>query len=116
MIRRPPRSTRTDTIFPYTPRFRSVTVSDGRDDAVPVQVPYFGGRAREYFKSTDHPPILTRNVPVRKVELADGAAFVTTVFDLMIANYRVDREVGRASCRERVCQSGESSVVAGSLK
>src|SRR3546814_1263219 len=25
MIRRPPRSTRTDTLFPYTTRFRSVT-------------------------------------------------------------------------------------------
>src|SRR3546814_7712376 len=29
MIRRPPRSTRTDTLFPYTTRFRS----DGRDAA-----------------------------------------------------------------------------------
>src|SRR3546814_19190896 len=27
-----------------------------------------------------------------------------------------DREIGRASCRERVCQYGENSVVAGSLK
>src|SRR3546814_17797543 len=33
MIRRPPRSTRTDTLFPYTTRFRSV---DGRprDDGI----------------------------------------------------------------------------------
>src|SRR3546814_5231211 len=30
MIRRPPRSTRTDTLFPYTTLFRSC---DGRDDA-----------------------------------------------------------------------------------
>src|SRR3546814_18265544 len=27
MIRRPPRSTRTDTLFPYTPRFRSLFLS-----------------------------------------------------------------------------------------
>src|SRR3546814_2939992 len=27
MIRRPPRSTRTDTLFPYTTRFRSFTVT-----------------------------------------------------------------------------------------
>src|SRR3546814_6377603 len=27
MIRRPPRSTRTDTLFPYTPLFRSCTLS-----------------------------------------------------------------------------------------
>src|SRR3546814_15522609 len=29
MIRRPPRSTRTDTLFPYTPRFRSTQVIVG---------------------------------------------------------------------------------------
>src|SRR3546814_19591573 len=28
MIRRPPRSTRTDTLFPYTTLFRSVTLAD----------------------------------------------------------------------------------------
>src|SRR3546814_11729718 len=32
MIRRPPRSTRTDTLFPYTTLFRS----DGADDALDV--------------------------------------------------------------------------------
>src|SRR3546814_1762270 len=30
MIRRPPRSTRTDTLFPYTTLFRSVLPSEGR--------------------------------------------------------------------------------------
>src|SRR3546814_16872408 len=30
MIRRPPRSTRTDTLFPYTTLFRSATVSELR--------------------------------------------------------------------------------------
>src|SRR3546814_4979605 len=30
MIRRPPRSTRTDTLFPYTTLFRSDHVGDGR--------------------------------------------------------------------------------------
>src|SRR3546814_21012915 len=29
MIRRPPRSTRTDTLFPYTTLFRSVSALDG---------------------------------------------------------------------------------------
>src|SRR3546814_4698277 len=29
MIRRPPRSTRTDTLFPYTTLFRSVAISAG---------------------------------------------------------------------------------------
>src|SRR3546814_2112346 len=30
MLRRPPRSTRTDTLFPYTPLFRSLDVLDER--------------------------------------------------------------------------------------
>src|SRR3546814_11599304 len=33
MIRRPPRSTRTDTLFPYTTRFRSLLAP--RDDMMP---------------------------------------------------------------------------------
>src|SRR3546814_10377246 len=32
MIRRPPRSTRTDTLFPYTTHFRSGRVSDHRNE------------------------------------------------------------------------------------
>src|SRR3546814_1121515 len=31
MIRRPPRSTRTDTLFPYTTLFRSVLIGEGSD-------------------------------------------------------------------------------------
>src|SRR3546814_16973966 len=34
MIRRPPRSTRTDTLFPYTTLFRSVLVDHARHDAL----------------------------------------------------------------------------------
>src|SRR3546814_15214732 len=33
MIRRPPRSTRTDTLFPYTTLFRSAALDFGPDDA-----------------------------------------------------------------------------------
>src|SRR3546814_17728139 len=38
MIRRPPRSTRTDTLFPYTTLFRSVAVEVDADDVVPGSV------------------------------------------------------------------------------
>src|SRR3546814_11679988 len=37
MIRRPPRSTRTDTLFPYTTLFRSVKVVLGADAAAMIQ-------------------------------------------------------------------------------
>src|SRR3546814_8145166 len=36
MIRRPPRSTRTDTLFPYTTLFRSKTVGRAKDMAMGV--------------------------------------------------------------------------------
>src|SRR3546814_9069344 len=45
MIRRPPRSTRTDTLFPYTTLFRSaLAVAHGLDVGVLVGVPRGGDR------------------------------------------------------------------------
>src|SRR3546814_14017892 len=38
MIRRPPRSTRTDTLFPYTTRFRSRRLGDARGLERPVRI------------------------------------------------------------------------------
>src|SRR3546814_16387766 len=35
MIRRPPRSTRTDTLFPYTTLFRSLVNTIGKDEVIP---------------------------------------------------------------------------------
>src|SRR3546814_3430428 len=47
MIRRPPRSTRTDTLFPYTTLFRSVVVANGQRHRMVVHDPHdasgFGG-------------------------------------------------------------------------
>src|SRR3546814_9582007 len=41
MIRRPPRSTRTDTLFPYTTLFRSVDTSPASFDRITASVPGF---------------------------------------------------------------------------
>ena len=35
-----------------------------------------------------------RNVPVKKLRLAEGECCVATVFDLMAANYGIDRGLG----------------------
>src|SRR3546814_19814566 len=43
MIRRPPRSTRTDTLFPYTTLFRSVSAADEND------LPQLGGGTEVAF-------------------------------------------------------------------
>src|SRR3546814_2454617 len=52
MIRRPPRSTRTDTLFPYTTLFRSQSLSVRRDSALRrrrLTSKWFGGRAWAEF-------------------------------------------------------------------
>ncbi|WP_417411287.1 nitrate reductase subunit alpha [Hoeflea sp.] len=65
------------------------------DTVVGVEFPYFGGAATNGFEVCDHPDVLTRNVPVRKIKLANGkTALVATVFDLFCANYSLDRGLG----------------------
>src|SRR3546814_15209889 len=51
MIRRPPRSTRTDTLFPYTTLFRSI-VAGGSDDRQRIAG---GGEAAEIGVARAHP-------------------------------------------------------------
>lgn len=66
-----------------------------RDDVVPVAFPYFGGTPHPHFRENDQGgAVLVRNVPVRRIRLADGEAFVATVFDLLCANYGLDRGLG----------------------
>ncbi|PWB80308.1 MAG: nitrate reductase subunit alpha [Methylocystaceae bacterium] len=73
----------------------ALSVGDRRDDVVSVAFPYFGGRPHEHFQENDQGgDVLLRNVPVRRVTLADGDALVTTVFDLLCANYGLDRGFG----------------------
>ncbi|MGQ9427604.1 nitrate reductase subunit alpha [Gilvimarinus sp. F26214L] len=67
------------------------------DDVASVAFPYFGGArgANPHWSHTDHPEILERNVPARRLRLASGEdVLVTTVFDLTCANYGVDRGLG----------------------
>jgi nitrate reductase alpha subunit len=75
----------------------AVSIKDTRDDVLPVAFPYFGSRHHDYFAGTAHDEVLLRNVPARRVKLADGDAYVTTVFDLLCANYGVDRGLGGAN-------------------
>ncbi|MFJ5486282.1 nitrate reductase subunit alpha [Hansschlegelia beijingensis] len=64
------------------------------DELAPVSFPYFGGNAPGAFVSTGHSEVLNRVTPVRLLELKDGEALVATVFDLLCANYGVDRGFG----------------------
>ncbi len=64
------------------------------DEVVDVAFPYFGNREHDHFQGTDHPDVLPKRVPVRQLELKEGRTFVATVFDLLCANYGLDRGLG----------------------
>src|SRR3546814_13376473 len=104
MIRRPPRSTRTDTLFPYTTLFRSVDAhATGRQRIREAQL--------DAPVEAQHLGLAGRREAVEGVEVAerrrDGEAEVGRI-GLRLGNRGVGgrHEIGRASCRERVCPYG----------
>src|SRR3546814_13720864 len=125
MIRRTRRSTRKDTLLPYTTLFRSESRKGTELHANPHAALLF------HWKS------LRRQVriegPVGPVDDATADAYFATRSrdsqlgawasdqsrplesrDLFMARY--DEEIGRASWRVRVCEYGEISGGAGSIK
>ena len=65
----------------------------GRHDEVArVAFPYFGGIERKHFPNVPVRDVLYHHVPAKRLQLADGReALVASVFDLMAANYGIDR-------------------------
>src|SRR3546814_12313102 len=115
MIRRPPRSTRTDTLFPYTTLFRSLVWGD-----VPRECTSFGCDAKDkgalvgpgsghlykdgvgfvrHWDQWETPGSYSRPFVF---DLKDGKATAGRAIDGGL----IGDKIGRASCRERVCQSG----------
>src|SRR3546814_12595111 len=107
MILRPPRSTRTDTLFPYTTLFRSTThhtlTHEEPDDAqlgYQKQVSWFATKSmvawREFLDE------------ISAIKEGDGTlldnCLILAHSDCSIAKAHAVEEIGRASCRERVCQ------------
>src|SRR3546814_7665023 len=81
MIRRPPRSTRTDTLFPYTTLFRSLAGDIGADDADAVAALDAKGEVADdgaagetfgYMVGDDHR--FRTDVVVGKAELGNAGA------------------------------------------
>src|SRR3546814_13095203 len=97
MIRRPPRSTRTDTLFPYTTLFRSETGIAALQHeglqilAAGLQVDHMLVSRRQDVGAAAHHR-LHRLGAALEIEHASVQAF------------RFEIEIGSASCRERVCQ------------
>src|SRR3546814_14127374 len=94
MIRRPPRSTRTDTLFPYTTLFRSLEME---------QRP--AGTEASYSPFNWSPPNYAGMTAGRIIYPgATGGAPVVAEW-LSGEEAETAPELGSASCRERVCQS-----------
>src|SRR3546814_16230547 len=100
MIRRPPRSTRTDTLFPYTTLFRSHLLELLR---------HFIHARRRHDVHTDIDREFEFDFAL--VELAFAQLLAQFLPGIAVAHRRlgagrtrIEPAIGRASCRERVCQ------------
>src|SRR3546814_21054506 len=104
MIRRPPRSTRTDTLFPYTTLFRSLgpAISAVIDEAAP-----FGIGDRPVGKRIGREQRVVRR---RFAVKGKAITFMADADDAAVERDPVQRlrnpvqQLGRAACRERVWQ------------
>lgn len=78
------------------------------EETATVALAHFAARADgELWSSADHEEILCRNVPCRRLNLADGSeALVSSVYDLTLANYGVDNGVGG----ENIAQSYQDLI------
>src|SRR3546814_18341884 len=129
MIRRPPRSTRTDTLFPYTTLFRSIAnlalaynygkKENGKQPSQWVDAALFGKRAEslaQYLTKGTQINVILSDVHVRTYDKKDGGqgfALSAKVMDLEFASKGGDsqskprseeRRVGKecvSTCRSR---------------
>src|SRR3546814_18148819 len=102
MIRRPPRSTRTDTLFPYTTLFRSpetllyANISKGyKGGTFPVQ----GAVIEQQYRPVTQESVLAYEIGL-KTDLFDGRAHLNLAAFYRSEERRVGKECVR-TCRSR---------------
>src|SRR3546814_19709158 len=107
MIRRPPRSTRTDTLFPYTTLFRSYTaLKDKGNDAYKLH--------RTVYRPWGSYTVLEegKQFKMKRLEVKPGGRlslhmhYHRSEHWIVVSGMArvVNGEIGRATGRERVCQ------------
>src|SRR3546814_14252995 len=110
MIPRPPRSTHTDTLFPYTPLFRSITFAAGTRDILDGVSEIEAERpVLDYVDRLMLPASgvmrWTIDGVVRQIPNRPLYRTLMGPIDIILKWLaHVDVQIGRASCRERVCQ------------
>ena len=60
----------------------------------PSPSPISAARHHAHFANNPQDEILLRNLPARRLATKEGEVLVATVFDLLVANYGVDRGLG----------------------
>src|SRR3546814_17263993 len=105
MVRRPPRSTRTDTLFPYTTLFRSVDSLNKFVVWMALPALLFQAMAKITWDQVKQPGFVAAST------LAIAAVFLVSYFldrrrSGRLADASIEGQIGRASCRERVGQYG----------
>src|SRR3546814_19754844 len=102
MIRRPPRSTRTDTLFPYTTLFRSTDEGWARASCSAL-VARDGDHRRN--GEARHRGICFSRPQAQEAAIDDGDADAASPYEGECHGTRFPLDqTGRASCRERVCK------------
>src|SRR3546814_20889935 len=118
MLRRPPRSTRTDTLFPYTPLFRSerpareVAALDALEEVAAVALAIVGDNGRGLFvgeignallgaEMELHPHALVGGVDHREGVAAIAVHVPEAARDAAVGHGDGHLEIGRAACRAR---------------
>src|SRR3546814_20602168 len=111
MIRRPPRSTRTDTLFPYTTLFRSFVGTKRaaretiEEEARRCGMPYVNqrwlGGTLTNFKTVK--ASIKRLIEMEK-QVEDGSIVRLNKKEQLTFTREIEKQIGRASWRDRVCQ------------
>src|SRR3546814_19850690 len=110
MIRRPPRSTRTDTLFPYTTLFRSMPSASWRARQRPL-----ANRRSRWRRSVSTGVAHPSDAPAGMQRGdAEPEVAVLHIADAGPADHRRD-ELGRASSRDTLCKYVKSAVAPVSL-
>src|SRR3546814_11581334 len=110
MIRLPPRSTRTDTLFPYTPLFRAPDLEQvDRAGAYALRLDAARGQRhaqRAPQQDQPHADPFERPEGDHRAEPLVGGQFMPPAAGQPVVEGAITfgEEIGRASCRKRVCK------------
>jgi len=76
-----------------------LSLLDEHDAVLEVGFPYFGGLENPHFRHVTQQEILLHKLPVKYLTLKDGRQVaVTSVYDLTLANYGIDRGLDDVHC------------------